>query len=331
MQFFFRRFLELTTAIVWKAQVIVPSGMRITFLLSKQILCLTSIYFKLIFGHLMSSLLVKIFRHEKTNQPTNRKIRPAPPSHDPQTAHQSGSTQTSESCFGIPCATYSPRCPIFLCWVLVSVSFSLLRSKKPKKTKEIVSSEPPKKGPLFWFYSGALWFSGLCELGMLCGGNMVWVESTWNETFPLSRVVAPTRHNSPDPCHFLELGNPFQTMKLGKENTPVFHVELNIQPPVIYAGIFLEFSHVVQQLTTATQKTPLYFPQSFPAKHTKTWKKNRTFRLWSLLTFRLGHWNLLEVPVEMVLGANHHLRTKERNRLHRLGATKTQLILWKFK
>lgn len=76
---FFRRFLELTTAIVWKAQVIVPSGMRITFLLSKQILCLTSIYFKLIFGHLMSSLLVKIFRHEKTNQPTNRKIRPAPP------------------------------------------------------------------------------------------------------------------------------------------------------------------------------------------------------------------------------------------------------------
>ena len=67
---FFRRFLELTTAIVWKAQVIVSSGMRITFLLSKQILCLKSIYFKIIFGHLMSSLLVTIFRHDQTNQPT---------------------------------------------------------------------------------------------------------------------------------------------------------------------------------------------------------------------------------------------------------------------
>ena len=130
---FFRRFVELTTAIVWKAQVIVPSGMRIAFLLSKQILCFKSIYFKIIFGHLMSSLLVKIFSMIKLHPPTNR----SPASHDPQTAHQSGSTQTSESCFGIPCATYSPRCPIFFSLgQKVSLSFFLLRSKKPKKQKK---------------------------------------------------------------------------------------------------------------------------------------------------------------------------------------------------
>ena len=55
--------------------------------------------------------------------------------------------------------------------------------------------------------------------------------------------------------------------------------------------------------TMATQKRSGHFPQSFPPKTRK--KTNRTFRL-STSTFRL--WNLLEVPVEMVLGANHHLR-----------------------
>lgn len=221
----FRRFLELTTAIVimlvYPAQVIVPSGMRITFLLSKQILCLTSIYFKIIFGPLMSSLLVKIFRHDQTNQPTPQPTAKSAPPRLPRPTNCPSKRKhpNLRKLFRDPLCHLLSKVPNLFVLGLGLCEFLFVEIQKTKKTKEIVSSEPPKKGPLFWFYSGGLWFSGLCELGMLCGGNMVWVESTWNETFPLSRVVAPTRHNSPDPCHFLELGNPFQTMKLGKENT----------------------------------------------------------------------------------------------------------------
>ena len=156
---------------------------------------------------------------------------------------------------------------------------------------------------------------------LLYGGNMVWVESTWNETFPLSRVFTPTSYNFPDPYNLVRphniLSNPpnlfgsknwsRETLELGNMITHVVQ-QRPLPPKKGCGGIFLSLS-------------PLNTP-----KHEK-----KTFRLWSPSTFWLGHWNLLEVPVEMVLGANHHLRSKERNRLHPLGAKKTQPILWKFK
>lgn len=122
--------------------------------------------------------------HDQTPPPNQPQPRLPRPTNCPSKRKHPNLRRTAciKSCFGIPCATYSPRWPIFFSLgQKVSVSFSLLRSYTKKRNKS--SSELFKKGTLFWFYSGGLWFSGLCEFWMLYGGNMVWVESTWNEPF----------------------------------------------------------------------------------------------------------------------------------------------------
>lgn len=266
--------------------------------------------------------------HDQTPPPNQPQPRLPRPTNCPSKRKHPNLRRTAciKSCFGIPCATYSPRWPIFFSLGQnVSLSFFLLRSDTKKK-KQIVKWLTTKKRTLFWF----------CLVGCEPQGCVHWecsmvetwcgVESTWNETFPLSRVFTPTSYNFPDPYNLVRPHNILF-------NSPnLLGQKIGAGKPISNHGTWQHDHSCGSTAATATQKRlGWYFPQSFPAKHTKTWKTKQTFRLWSLLTFRLGHWNLLEVPVEMVLGANHHLRSKERNRLHRLGATKTKPILWKFK
>ena len=330
----FRRFLELTRAIltmlVYPAQVIVPSGMRITFLLSKRIH-----FFKihLLQNHFWTSYVksfgqVNLLSKSSTPQTIRRK---PPASHDPQTAHQSGSTQTSGGPRVLKAVSGSLVPPThqgaqsFFRWVKRSLWVSLCWDLIPKKeTNRQVSYS--RKGHFFDFTLVGCGSQGCVnsECSMVetwCGLNLLGMNLSAFEGSCSYKAQLPRS------LPFFGVGKPLSNHETWQVEHPVFHVELNIQPRVIYAGIFLKFSHVVQQLTTATQKTRC-ISLSFPPKTQQNRKKTQTFWL-STSTSRL--WNLLEALVEMVLGANHHLRTKERNRLHRLGATKTQPILWKFK
>lgn len=260
----FRRFLELTTAIVtmlvYPAQVIVPSGMRITFLLSKRIPFLKIHLLQNHFGHLMSSLLVKIFSMIKLHPPTNR----SPASHDPQTAHQSGSTQTSGgprvlkavSGFLVPPTLQGDQS--FFRWVKTSLWVSFCWDLIPKKRNKSSSGSPPKKGHFFdfvwWVVSlravcigNALWWKhgvGLNLLGMkpfrFRGYLLLQVTTSRILTIWLDHIIFYLTH----PIFWvkkLEPGNPFQTMELGNMITHVVQ-QRPLPPKKGWGGIFLSLS-----------------------------------------------------------------------------------------
>ena len=204
-----------------------------------------------------------------TRQPTAARL-PRPTNCPSKRKHPNlRRTACIKSCFGIPCATYSPRCPIFFSLGQnVSLSFFLLRSDTKKRNKSS-SGSPPKKGHFFDF----VWW--VVSLRAVCIGNALW----WKHGVGLNLLgMKPFRFRG-----YLLLQVITSLILTIWLDHIIFYLthpiflgqKIGAGKPISNHGTWQHDHSCGSTAATATQKRlGWYFPQSFPAKHTKTWKKN---------------------------------------------------------